>query len=110
MAGIKSKQLESEIQILLSELISELDNEQAAQASVVEVLVNNDNSIAKVYVSFLKENDEASFFELKKTTPYLRRELAHQLNIKKVPFIELILDDNLTRINEMEKLINKANK
>lgn len=110
MAGIKSKQLESEIQIFLSELIAELDNERAAQASVVEVIVNNDNSIAKVYVSFLTPNDEKSFFELKKTTPFLRRELAHQLNIKKVPFIELILDDNLARINEMEKLINKANK
>lgn len=110
MSGIKTKQIESEIQIKLSELIMELDNEAASQATVVEVILNNDNSIAKVYVSFLQDNDETSFFELKKATAFLRRELAHMVSLKKVPFIELILDDNLSRINEMEKLIDKVNK
>ncbi len=109
MAGIKTKQLESEIQIKLSELIAELDNEQAAQASVVEVILNNDNSVAKIYVSFLKENDEQSYFELRKASSFLRKELAYSLNTKKVPFLEFILDDNLSRINEMEELIKKAN-
>lgn len=110
MSGIKTKQLESEIQIKLSELIIELDNEKASQASIVEVILNNDNSIAKIYVSFLKENDEESYFELRKASAFLRKELSHQLSVKKVPFLEFILDDNLSRINEMEALINKANK
>ncbi len=110
MSGIKTKQIESEIQIKLSELIMELDNEVANQATVVEVILNNDNSIAKVYVSFIKPDDEASFFELKKATSFLRKELSHMISLKKVPFLELILDDNLARINEMEKLIDKVNK
>lgn len=109
MSKIKTKQLESEIQIKLSELIYELENEQAAQASVVEVILNNDNSVAKIYVSFLKENDEDSYFELRKASAFLRKELAHLLNTKKAPFLEFILDNNLSRINEMEKLIKKAN-
>lgn len=110
MSGVKTKQLESEIQIKLSEIIANLDNDYAAQASVVEVILNNDNSVAKVYISFLRENDEDSYFELRKASSYIRRELSHQLSIKKVPFLEFILDDNLSRINEMEALINKANK
>lgn len=110
MAGIKTKQLESEIHQKLSEIIAELDNDAAQSATITEVILNNDNSIAKVYVSFIKENDEESFFELKKATPYIRKELAHSITIKKVPFIELILDNMLDRINEMEKLIEKANK
>lgn len=109
MAGIKTKQLESEIQMKLAELIIELDNEQASQASIVEVILNNDNSVAKIYVSFLKDGDENSYFELRKASAYLRKELSHMLSVKKVPFLEFILDDNLARINEMEKLINKAN-
>ncbi len=110
MSGIKTKQLESQIHIKLSEIIVELDNESAAEATITEVILNNDNSIAKVYVSFMKENDEESFFELKKAAAYIRRELAYNLNIKKVPFIEFHLDDMLNRINQMEDLINKANK
>ncbi len=110
MAGIKTKQLESQIHLRLSEIINELDNENVADATITEVILNNDHSIAKVYVSFIKNNDEESFFELKKATSFMRRELAHSLNIKKVPFLELILDDMLERINEMENLINKVNK
>lgn len=110
MAGIKTKQLESEIQQKMSEMIIELDNELASSASITEVILNNDNSIAKIYVSFLKQNDEESFYELKKATPFLRRELAKTLKIKKVPFIEFVLDDMLNRINEMEEIINKVNK
>ncbi len=108
--SIKTKQLESQIHIKLSEIINELENENVANATITEVLLNSDNSVAKVYVSFMKNNDEESFFELKKATSFMRRELAHSLNIKKVPFIELILDDMLERINEMENLINKVNK
>ncbi len=110
MSGIKTRQLESQIHIRLSEIIAELDNDSAAEATITEVILNNDNSIAKVYVSFMKENDEESFFELKKAASYIRRELSFSLNIKKVPFIEFHLDDMLDKINQMENLIDKANK
>ncbi len=110
MAGIKTKQLESQIHHKLSEIISELDNPKAAYATINEVILNNDNSVCKVYVSFIQNNDEEAFFELKKAAPFIRRELSQALNIRKVPFIELHLDDMLERINEMESLINKVNK
>ncbi len=109
MAGIKTKQLESEIHQKLSEIIMELDNEAAQEATITEVILNNDHSVAKVYVSFIKNNDEEKFFELKKATAYVRRELASSISIKKVPFLELHLDDMLDRINKMEELIDKAN-
>ena len=41
----------------------------------------------------MKNNDEESFFELKKAASYIRRELSQAINIKKVPFVELHLDD-----------------
>ncbi len=110
MAGIKTKQLESEIHQKLSEILMELDNEAAQEATITEVILNNDNSIAKVYVSFINENDEEKFFELKKATSFMRRELAQSIKIKKVPFLELHLDDMLDRINKMESLIEKTNK
>ena len=109
MSGIHTKHLESEIHRKISEIISELDNEAALNATVTEVILNNDNSIAKIYVSFSKENDEHSFFELKKSTAFIRKELAHSVSMKKTPFIEFILDDKLERINEMNKIINSTN-
>ncbi len=110
MGGIKTKQLESQIHQTLSEIIVELDNDIANDATVTEVILNNDHSIAKVYVSFIRNDDEGAFFELKKATSHIRRELAQALNIKKVPFLELHLDDMLDRINQMENLIKKVNK
>ncbi len=109
MAGIKTKQLESQIHQKLSEIIADLDNEVAQDATITEVILNNDHSVAKVYISFMKNNDEESFFELKKAAAYIRRELSQAIHIKKVPFVELHLDDMLERINQMEDLINKAN-
>lgn len=109
MAGIKTKQLESSIHQKLSEIMMEMDSKACQEATITEVILNNDNSIAKVYVSFIKNNDEESFFEVKKATSYIRRELAASLNIKKVPFIEMHLDDNLSRINNLEDIIDKAN-
>lgn len=108
--NIKTKQLESEIHQKLSEIISELDNELAKEATIIEVILNKEHSIAKIYVSFVIDNDERSFFELKKATSFLRRELAHLLSIKKVPFIEFHLDDMLEKINKMENLIDESNK
>ncbi|NQX83335.1 MAG: 30S ribosome-binding factor RbfA [Mycoplasmataceae bacterium] len=110
MSGIKTKQLESNFHQKLSEIIMELDNDYAKLATVTQVILNSDNSIAKVYISFIKENDEKSFFELKKATSYIRKELSNLISIKKVPFLELILDNKLNRINEMEQLIKKINK
>jgi len=109
MKNIKTKQLESEIHQKISMIISKLDNEVASSATVTEVILNNDHSIAKIYVSFLK-NNEASFFELKKAIGYIRKELSASINIKKVPFIELHLDEKLKEINKMEELIDKLNK
>lgn len=109
MAGIKTKQLESEIHQKLSEIISELDNDAAKKATIIEVILNNDNSIAKVYVSFIND-EETNFLEFKKAAPYIRKELANSLRIKAVPFLEFHLDDMLKRINEMETLIKKVNK
>lgn len=110
MSGIKTKQIESEIHQKLSEIIIELNNPAAHSATITEVILNRDNSVAKIYVSFIKENDEESYFELKKATPHIRKELAHRVSLKRVPFLEIILDSNLKRINEMEELINKVNK
>ncbi len=108
MDNKKTKHLESEIHHKLSEIISELDNEKASEATITDVLLNNDHSVVKVFVSFVKKNDEESFFELKKANSFIRKELAHSISIKKVPFIEFILDDMLEKINEMENLIQKT--
>ena len=110
MKNIKLKQLGSEIHYKLSEIILGLDNASASCATVTDVVLNGDNSNAKVYVIFLKDNDEKSFNELKKAASFIRRELAHSLNTKKTPSLEFILDDNLKKINDVEKLIEKVNK
>ena len=109
MSQVKTKQLESEIHHKISEIIAELDNTAAAEATVTDVILNNDHSIAKVYVSFLN-NKEKKFFELKKAITHIRKELSASLNVRKVPFIEFHLDDMLKKINEIEALIKKANK
>lgn len=109
MKNIKLKQLSSEIHYKLSEIVLGLDNISSSCATITEVILNGDNSNAKVYVTFLKGDKDKSLSELKKASSYIRRELASSLKIKKTPSLEFILDDKLEKINKMEELIKKAN-
>lgn len=108
--NVKVRQLESQIQMKLSEIISRLGNKISTQTSVTEVVLSNDHSHAKVYVTFMGGNKKSQFNELEKSNSFIRRELASSLNIKKTPVLDFIIDDTLDKIKELDDLLDKTKK
>ena len=82
----------------LSQIISyELKNPNATgMISVTKVKVTNDLKYAKVYVSILNsKNIKDTLKALKKSSGYIRSELAKRVNLRNTPEIIFELDDSL---------------
>ena len=76
--------------------------------SVNKIEVSNDYSFAKVYVSFLNNNEQKkSFNKLVKMAPYLRHELANKLSLYKTPEIRFVFDDRFIIDDAMDALLKK---
>ena len=101
--------IEEEYRKELSQIISyELKNPNATgMISVTKVKVTNDLKFAKVYVSVLNsKNIKDTLAALKKSSGYIRSELAKRVNLRNTPEIIFELDDSIeygTRIDQILK-------
>ena len=76
--------------------------------SIPEVRVSSDFSYAKVYVSFIKDEDiEPSLQVLNKAKGFIRSELAHKMDTRRVPEIAFELDDGFKREERITELLKK---
>jgi len=76
--------------------------------SIPEVKVSSDFSYAKVYVSFIKEEDiKPSLAALNKAKGFIRSELAKKMDTRRVPEIVFELDDGYQREERISKLLEK---
>ncbi|MDO4765762.1 MAG: 30S ribosome-binding factor RbfA [Eubacteriales bacterium] len=75
--------------------------------SVVAVDTTGDLKECKVYISVLgNEEKKAETMEgLRSSSGFIRRELAHRLNLRNTPNLHFILDTSIERGIEMSKLI-----
>lgn len=80
---------------------------QDAMISVVEVDTTNDLKTAKVYISVLQENKKEDVIAgLQKAQGFIRKEIAHRINLRNTPELIFKLDESIERGIEMSKLIN----
>lgn len=83
-------------------LTFELKNPKVGLPSVNTVEMNGDNSLAKVYVSFIgAKNSEKHLEELNRCKGFVRSSLAKRMDLYKVPDILFIYD---TRFDDEERL------
>lgn len=90
--------IEEEYRKELSQIISyELKNPNVTgMISVTKVKVTNDLKYAKVYVSILNsKNIKETLAGLKKSSGFVRSELAKRVNLRNTPEIVFELDDSL---------------
>jgi ribosome-binding factor A len=91
----------------LSEIIMKLKPDLTGLSSVNEVQMNFDNSIAKVYVSHLKpEMTNTLINYLNEHKGLIRSELAHQLDIYKVPELIFVKDDLFEKAHKIDAIID----
>ena len=106
MAKIKQEKLAVDIQRYISEIIQfELKHINVGMVTVTRVKVSDDNSWAKVYVSFLDKDRESKLEKLKDAKWLVRNELAKRLTIRKTPDINFVLDDSYQKGEHIEQII-----
>lgn len=101
---------------LLREEISDLLHRQVKDprlsdlmVSVTEVDTSPDLGQAKVFVSIMgsEEQREEALRALNSSSPFLRRELRHRLNLRRTPEMHFRLDDSIERAAHISDLLRQ---
>lgn len=111
--SIKNTRINMEVQRELSEIIrTEIKDPRvrSTMLSVVSVEVTPDLKYCKAYVSALGSEEAAkdALVGLKSAVGYIRRELAHRVNLRNTPEITFILDQSIEYGVNMSHLIDEV--
>lgn len=113
--SIKNNRVSGEVRRVLSEIIRSdvKDPRISGLVSLTEVYVAPDLKTCKAYVSVLgkQEELEATVAGLTNAEGYIRRELAHRLNLRHTPEITFIADGSIAygveMVHKLEKLVEQ---
>ncbi len=110
--GIKNTRINGEVQKELSRIIQNeiKDPRIAPMTSVVAVEVAPDLKTCKAYISVLGDEKAAAdtLAGLKSAEGYVRRQIAHSVNLRNTPEIRFILDQSIEYGVNMSKLIDEV--
>ena len=111
--SIKNTRINAEVQKELSNIIrGEIKDPRIhPMTSVMAVEVAPDLKTCKAYISVLgnDEEKEETMKGLNSAVGYIRRELAHSINLRNTPEITFILDDSIEYGVNMSKKIDELN-
>lgn len=112
--SIKNTRVNTEVQRELSNIIRGgiKDPRVAPMTSVVSVEVAPDLKTCKAYISVLgdEEAQQNTIKGLQSAEGYIRRELAHTLNMRNTPEIKFVLDQSIEYGVMMSKKISEVTK
>ena len=112
--SIKNTRINMEVQRELSQIIrSEIKDPRIHRlTSVVAVEVTPDLKYCKAYIIVLgdEEAGKATIEGLRSAASFVRRELAHRVNLRNTPEIKFILDQSIEYGVNMSKLIDEVTK
>jgi len=108
----KIGRIESIILRTVSETISfKVKNPHLGLVTVTDVELTRDYSYARVFVSFLGDGDpKAKIAILDEAKGFIRREVAKNLDIRKIPDLRFIYDESEKKANELEELLLRLNR
>ncbi len=107
----KNLRVNQEVAHELSRIIRDLkDPRIAVMTSVVDAVVATDLKTCKVYISVLGDETarEETMAGLNSAAGFIRRELAHSLNLRNTPELTFKLDRSIERGVEMSRLIDEV--
>ena len=110
--SIKNTRINAEVQKELSNIIrSEIKDPRIhPMTSVMAVEVAPDLKTCKAFISVLgsEESKQSTIKGLKSAEGYIRRQLAHTVNLRNTPQIRFILDQSIEYGVNMSKLIDEV--
>lgn len=111
--SIKNTRVNTEVQRELSNIIRTMKDPRVAPwTSVVAAEVAPDLKTCKVYISVFGDEKakEDTLKGLQSAEGYIRRELAHTLNMRNTPEIRFILDQSIEYGVNMSRKIDEVNR
>ena len=110
--SIKNTRINAEVQKELSNIIrGEIKDPRIhPMTSVMAVEVAPDLKTCKAYISVLGDSEaqKATLAGVKSAEGYIRRELAHTVNLRNTPEIRFILDQSIEYGVHMSKIIDEV--
>ena len=110
--SVKNIRVNNEVMRELSQIIRESKDPRIHPlTSIVAVDVATDLKTCKVFVSVMgtDEDREKTQEGLKSAEGFMRRELAHRLNMRNTPELHFIMDTSIEDAMEMMKKIDEVN-
>jgi ribosome-binding factor A len=107
----RSRRIEDQIQRILSDLVrTEVRDPRLGNAIITAVKVSRDLSVAWVYYSVMQADGETENLDdaFASALGFLRKKLAKDLTVRRVPELRFLLDDTLTTARNMDELIETA--
>lgn len=112
--SIKNTRINEEVRKELSNIVQHeiKDPRIAPMTSVTLVEVATDLKSAKAYISVLgdEKQQKDTLAGLKSAEGYIRRQLAHSINLRNTPEISFIADQSIEYAIHMSELIDQVNK
>lgn len=106
------KRIESELKKEISVMISNdiKDPRIAPITSITDIELTDDLQSAKIYISVLGSDKEKcdTIDGLQSSIGYIKRELGKRMNLRHIPKLKIILDDNIEEAMRIEKLISEV--
>lgn len=112
MANHKLQRIESDILKYLSNIIlTETRDELLKTITLIEVEVNKDLSLAKVYFTSISDLTHQEIEkEMNEAAPFLRGKLAKVLDVRNIPELRFVYDDTIEYATKIERIISKIHK
>ena len=102
--------INSEIQKAISEIITyDLKNPNInGIISVIKVNTTPDLDYCKIYLSIYNASDKLEVFnQIKHSAGYIRKELTSRVKLRKVPYLEFLLDDSIDYSEKINNVISQ---
>ena len=108
----KQERIATLIRKNIAEIIQfELKNPHLGFVSIPEVRVSKDFSYAKVYVSFINENEVKEGLEvLEHSKGFIRSALAKKMDTRRVPELSFVLDEGYKKEERISEILNSLKK
>ncbi|MBP3914153.1 MAG: 30S ribosome-binding factor RbfA [Lachnospiraceae bacterium] len=107
----KNLRVNGEVTRALTSIIRDVkDPRVGIMTSVTDAIVAPDLKTCKVYISVLGDEDTVreTMEGLNSAKGFIRRELAHRLNLRNTPELTFVMDQSIGRGVEMSKLIDEV--
>ena len=106
--SLKTKRIASDMMRSISIILNEeAENEILKKVSITDLTVDSDLTFAKVYFMTRLDDKELVERELNEAAGFIRKELAHSLNLRSTPEIKFVYDKSLDYGERIESIIDK---